>query len=67
MLELPFILITLGIGFSVVNDYLFDFQNKQFRIIHNVGPIRWGKWRRINSLDYISVFQKVEGKFDYKV
>lgn len=64
MLELPFILITLGIGFSVVNDYLFDFQNKQFRIIHNIGPIRWGKWRRINSLDYISVFQKVEGKFE---
>lgn len=63
MLALPIILISIGIGFSIVNDYLFDFQNKQFKIIHNVGPIRWGKWRTIKSLDYISVFQKVEGKF----
>lgn len=63
MLELPIILISLGVALSVVNDYIFDFENKQFRIIHNVGPISWGKWRPIKSLDYISVFQKVEGKF----
>ncbi|QIE59561.1 hypothetical protein G5B37_08300 [Rasiella rasia] len=61
--EIVAILISAGVRFSIVNDYLFDLQHDQFKIIHNVGPIRWGKWRALKSVDYISVFQKNEGYF----
>ncbi|MFC7356391.1 hypothetical protein ACFQO1_01720 [Jejudonia soesokkakensis] len=54
------ILISIGIKFSIINDYVFDLQNNQFKIIYNIGPIKWGSWKNLDTLDYISVFQKRE-------
>ncbi|WP_432412004.1 hypothetical protein [Rasiella sp. SM2506] len=62
-IELLVMLMATGVRFSMVNDYLFDLENNQFRIIHNIGPIKWGKWRQLAQLDYISVYQKIEGQF----
>ncbi|RDK88779.1 hypothetical protein [Marinirhabdus gelatinilytica] len=62
-IEIPIILFSCGIGFSTVNDYLFDLENNQFKIIHNIGPIKWGRWKLLSSLDYISVYQKRKGVF----
>lgn len=57
------ILIMLGISFSLVKDYQFDFKNNQYRIIKRVGPFRLGRWQNFQSLDYISVFKKNESKY----
>lgn len=62
-LQITEILIVLGISFSVVKDYQFDFKNNQYKIIHRIGSIRVGKWRNFQSLDYISVFKKSETKY----
>ncbi|MDX1463345.1 MAG: hypothetical protein R3359_09825 [Marinirhabdus sp.] len=62
-LDLVVLLIGVGVKFSMINDYLFDLENNQFRVIHNIGLIRWGKWRNLKSIDYISVFQKKEGLY----
>ncbi len=63
ILQLTGILIVLGISFSVVKDYQFDFKNNQYKIIHRIGPIAFGQWQNFKSLDYISVFKKNESKY----
>lgn len=57
------ILFSVGVSFSVVKDYQFDFKNSQYKIIYRIGPIKVGKWRSLKSLDYISVFKKSESKY----
>lgn len=61
--EITSLLFSVGVSFSVVKDYQFDFKNKQFKIIYRVGAIKIGKWRALKSLDYISVFKKNESKY----
>jgi len=62
-IEMIMLLMLTGIRFSMVHDYLFDLQNKQFKVIYNVGFVKWGKWKNLKTIDYISVFQKKEGQF----
>ena len=49
---------------AVVKDYQFDFKNDQFKLIYRVGPIKYGVWEKLESLDYVSVYQKKPGKFE---
>ena len=63
ILEITGVLFLAGVSFSLVKDYQFDFKNKQYKIIHRVGPIKVGQWRTLKSLDYISVFKKNESKY----
>ncbi len=62
-IEIVLLLMITGIRFSMVNDYLFDLENNQFKVIHVIGFIKWGTWKQLASLDYISVYQKKEGQF----
>ncbi len=45
-----------GLGFAVVSDYQFDFENNQFKHIYRVGPFRYGAWEPFESVDYVSVY-----------
>ena len=63
ILEITAILFSAGIGFSVVKDYLFDFKNKQYKIIFRVGPFKIGKWYNFRNIDYIYVFKKNESEY----
>ena len=48
----------LAVGLSRVKDYLFDFKNGQYKMVNRIGPLRFGRWKILKSVDYISVFQK---------
>jgi len=63
-IEIVLFLMVTGIRFSMVNDYVFDLENNQFKVIHVIGFVKWGKWKQLSTLDYISVFQKKEGEFE---
>ena len=65
LLEVAIFLIINGIAFSVVRDYHFDFQNKQYKILYCLGPLQIGKWQSFKKLEYISVFKN--GKDLYEV
>ena len=53
----------IGIRFSMVKDYLFDFKNKQFKKVYRVGFIEYGKWQIFNNFKRITVHQKRLGEF----
>ena len=48
---------------AVVKDYQFDFKNDQFKLIYRVGPLKYGVWEKLESLDYVSVYQVKPGTF----
>lgn len=68
LLEAAIFLIPSALAFSVVRSSLFDMENKQFKIAYVVGPFRWGKWRPLPKIEYVSVFRqsKADGSFVYE-
>lgn len=46
----------LALRFSLVKDYLFDINNKQYKVQFRVGPITYGSWKNFNTIEYISIF-----------
>ena len=60
-------LVVLGIVFSMVKDFHFDFKNKRYKIVKRVGPLTYGKWRKFETLNYLSVFENLDGLYDLKL
>lgn len=65
LIALAFSTIVFYVAFflAVVRDYQFDFKNDQFKLIYRVGPLKYGVWEKLESLDYISVYQIKAGTF----
>ena len=51
----------------MVKDYHFDFKMKRYKVVKRVGPVGFGEWKRFKSLDYVSMFQNVDGLFELKL
>lgn len=68
LLEIALFLGSIGIGFSVVQDVLFDLENKRYKIQYCIGPIKIGKWKKLPIIEYVSVFRqpKEDGEFIYE-
>jgi len=47
---------------ATVQDYQFDFKNDQFKHIFRVGPLKYGFWEAMDSLDYVSVYKEADEK-----
>ncbi len=60
-------LIVLGIVFSMVKDFHFDFLKKRYKIVKRVGPFGYGKWQKFESLNYISIYENLDGFFEIKM
>lgn len=57
----------IGIRFSMVKDYLFDFKNKQLKKIYRVGFIEYGKWEIFNNFKHVTIHQKRLGEFHVNI
>ena len=57
-------LFSTGLTFSVIRDYHFDFEEKRYKIEHCVGPIKLGKWKNFNQLEYVSIFKNGKGYYE---
>lgn len=57
-------LFTGGVGFSLVREHHFDFNNRKYKINYCVGPIKIGQWKRFKKLEYISIFKKKSGIYE---
>ncbi|MFD0799044.1 hypothetical protein ACFQZJ_16340 [Maribacter chungangensis] len=68
LLELALFLLPSALAFSVVGSSLFDLNNKQYKVAYGVGPIRWGNWRVLPEIEYVSVFgqPKVDGSIIFE-
>ncbi|SNR56914.1 hypothetical protein SAMN04488009_2494 [Maribacter sedimenticola] len=57
-----------ALTFSIVKDVLFDLQNKRYKLQYGVGPIRYGIWKELPEIEYVSVFKQplVDGNFIYE-
>ncbi len=53
-------LIVLGIYFSRIQDFYFDFGTKRYRIVTRIGIFKVGKWRRFKNLNYVSLFSNLD-------
>ncbi|MFD0863338.1 hypothetical protein ACFQ1M_14080 [Sungkyunkwania multivorans] len=61
--------LTLGIGFSVVKDVHIDLDKGYYRNLYSVGPFKYGTWKPIKRIEYISVFNQIkeDGNYDLEV
>ncbi|MEP2689368.1 hypothetical protein [Maribacter dokdonensis] len=57
-IELVIFLLPSALAFSVVKDVLFDLNNKKYKIQYCVGPIKFGKWKKLPEIEYVSVFKQ---------
>jgi hypothetical protein len=56
--------IMMGLRFSMMIHYHFDFVAFQYKKEKSVGPIRFGKWKPFENLGYIGVFNNASGLYD---
>ena len=56
-LEVAIFSFSTGLGFSIVIDYHFDFENLRYKKLYCLGPLNIGTWRNFKKLEYISVFK----------
>ena len=63
ILSLLFILIFFGIYFSYTINCHFDFDKKRFKREYTIGIFKYGKWRPLPKLDYVSLFALNESIF----
>ena len=67
--EFSFYLFALGFGFSVVKNVVFNLEENTYKDEYAVGPIRYGKWRKLPKINYVSVFKQpmVDDSFRFEV
>ncbi|MEX0275368.1 MAG: hypothetical protein AB3N16_13415 [Flavobacteriaceae bacterium] len=58
-----------GLVFSVVQNLHFDLTHKKLKKEYSLGPIKWGVWRSLPKIEYISIFKQLKknGKYVYEV
>jgi len=57
-LVLSFFIFLIGFRFSAVNNILFNLENHTYKNEYSVGPIRFGKWRPLPEIEYVSFFKQ---------
>ena len=63
VINLIILCLGVGISFSVVRDYEFDFKNNLYRMKYRVGPISYGKWKIMRQIDYVSIHKNRSGAY----
>lgn len=63
-LEAAAVSFTTGLGFSIVVDYQFDFDELRYKKLFCIGPIRVGRWNFFQALNYISVYRNTRDEFE---
>ena len=58
ILKLSIYLFVPAISLILTTNYYFNFDNKQFKIEKSLGFVRFGKWKELPHLEYISIFKK---------
>ena len=67
IIELAGISGAMGVGSSLVKDYKFDFKNNHYKIIYRIGPIKYGTWKLIRRLEYISLHEKRKKEYHLNI
>ncbi|HHC79340.1 MAG TPA: hypothetical protein ENK46_05620 [Flavobacteriia bacterium] len=65
VLKISFIAFAMGYGFSVVKAVLFNLENHTYKNEYSVGSIRFGKWRPLPEIKYVSFFKQPLKNEDY--
>ena len=64
-LLLPLLFIfSFAFPLSAVKNYHFNFDAKKFKVEYAIGYLKYGKWKDLPKLEYISVFQKSESYYE---
>ena len=63
-LEMAIYLFAGGVGISIVRDYHFNFEEMKYKILFCVGPIKIGRWKQFQHLEYVSIFKKRNNVFE---
>lgn len=68
LLQAIILLLPSALAFSMVKDLLFDLENKKYKIQHRVGPLKFGTWKKLPKIEYVSVFRqpKQDGEFVFE-
>ncbi|WP_273568338.1 hypothetical protein [Maribacter halichondriae] len=65
LLEAALVLLPSALAFSVVKDVFFDLTQNKYKEQYCVGPIKWGKWKNLPKIDYVSVFKQPKEDGEY--
>lgn len=67
--EFSFYFLVLGFSFSVVKNVIFNLEENTYKDEYAVGPIRYGIWRTLPKIMYVSVFRQplADGSFRFEV
>jgi len=68
LLELAILLLTSALAFSMVKNFLFDLNERKYKIEYCIGPFHFGKWQKLPEIQYVSVFRqpKQDGNYIYE-
>ncbi|MEM7186107.1 MAG: hypothetical protein AAF466_05565, partial [Bacteroidota bacterium] len=61
LLILP--LVVIGIYFSRIEDFYFDFGTKRYKAVTRVGIFKVGTWKRFQNLNYVSLFSNLDDNY----
>ncbi|WP_405384563.1 hypothetical protein [Maribacter sp. LLG6340-A2] len=64
-LKVILLILPNALVFSIVKDVLFDLKNKKYKLQYCVGPIKYGRWKELPKINYVSVFKQPLVNGDY--
>jgi len=64
-----FVFLILGFGFSSIKNVLFDLKNNKYKDEYAVGPIKFGRWKKLPKIKYVSLFKQPlkDGNYIFEV
>lgn len=65
IIEIIAFILPSALAFSVVKDVLFDLNDKKYKVQYCVGPIKYGNWRKLPAIEYVSVFKQPLANGDF--
>jgi len=63
-LEIPIYLMGVAIYLSITNNYYFDFYKKKYKKELSFLFFKYGKWKRLPELEYVSAFKNSHDEFE---
>lgn len=57
----------IGLFFSRVRDFHFDFITRRYKVVRRIGPFSIGNWKNFKSIEYVSVFKRGDSHYQVKV
>tara|TARA_R110002049_G_scaffold302666_1_gene495970 strand:- start:475 stop:984 length:510 start_codon:yes stop_codon:yes gene_type:complete len=64
---ISYICVLVGLLFSKVRDFHFDFASKRYKIVNRIGLFGIGRWKNFKSIDYVSVFLREDYHYQVKI